>query len=254
VKDARDNLSKKKPCTPTPRSSNFDSSHVTHTPVLLEEAIRFLAPVDGGIYVDGTLGLGGHTEQILKVCGPTGRVIGFEWDASALELAKKRLTPFGKRFYALHRNYSEILDGLAEMGIHKVDGLFLDLGVSSLQFDTGDRGFSYQADGPLDMRMDKRRHLTAEEIINDFSKDELADIFYYYGEERQARRIAGRIVEERSHNRIISTSQLSRIVAGAVPRKYQPKKIHVATKVFQALRIAVNKELDNLTTVLDSTA
>ncbi|UCD66173.1 MAG: 16S rRNA (cytosine(1402)-N(4))-methyltransferase RsmH [Deltaproteobacteria bacterium] len=235
------------------QSSNPDPSLSIHIPVLLDEAIRLLAPVDGGIFVDGTLGLGGHTEKILKSCSPSGRVIGFEWDASALELAQKRLAPFGKRFYALHRNYSEIMAGLAEIGIHKVDGLLLDLGVSSLQFDSGERGFSFQTDGPLDMRMDRREHLSAEKIINDFSKEELADIFYYYGEERQARRIAAHIIEERAKDRITSTSQLARIVAGAVPKKFQPRKIHVATKVFQALRIAVNKELDNLTDILDTT-
>jgi 16S rRNA (cytosine1402-N4)-methyltransferase len=142
--------------------------------------------------------------------------------------------------------------GLTETGIDKVDGLLLDLGVSSLQFDSGERGFSYQTNGPLDMRMDKRGDTTAEEIINNFSKEELADIFYYYGEERQARRIAAHIVTERNRTRITTTSQLARIVAGAVPRKFQPRKIHVATKVFQALRIAVNKELDNLAEVLDS--
>ena len=232
--------------------SGPDSSPIIHTPVLLEEVIRFLAPVDGGIYIDGTLGLGGHAEKILQACGPSGRVIAFEWDAAALELARKRLATFGERFYALHRNYAEIMDGLTELGISKVDGLLLDLGVSSLQFDSGERGFSFQADGPLDMRMDKRQDHTAEEIINDFSQEDLADIFYYYGEERQARRMAAHIVAERSKNRITTTAHLARIIAGAVPRKFQPRKIHVATKVFQALRIAVNKELDNLAHALDT--
>ncbi|MFC1827870.1 16S rRNA (cytosine(1402)-N(4))-methyltransferase RsmH, partial [Thermodesulfobacteriota bacterium] len=182
---------------------------------------------------------------------PFGRVIGFEWDANALELAMKRLTPFGQRFSAQHRSYSEIMAGLTEMGIQGVDGLLLDLGVSSLQFDNKTRGFSFQADGPLDMRMDRRRHLTAEEIINTFKKDDLADIFYYFGEERQARRIAAHIVEDRKKKRIKTTTQLAHIIASAIPRKFHPRKIHVATKVFQALRIAVNKELDNLTTILD---
>jgi 16S rRNA (cytosine1402-N4)-methyltransferase len=234
------------------QSPNLDSSLTIHTSVLLEEVIRFLAPVDGGIYIDGTLGLGGHAEKILQSCGPSGRVIGFEWDASGLAFAKKRLAVFGERFYALHRSYAEIMDGLTEMGIHKVDGLLLDLGVSSLQFDSGERGFSHQTNGPLDMRMDRRIPLNAAEIINDFSQDDLADIFYYYGEERQARRIAAHIVAERAINRITTTAHLARIIAGAVPKKFQPRRIHVATKVFQALRIAVNKELDNLTVALDS--
>lgn len=248
---AGNNFSKKKPRSPTANSSGSETSPPIHTPVLLDEAVHLLAPVDGGIYVDGTLGLGGHTEKILQSCTPSGRVIGFEWDDNALELATKRLTPFGRRYSAQHRSYSEIMDGLNEMGIHRVDGLLLDLGVSSLQFDNATRGFSFQADGPLDMRMDRRRHPSAEEIINNFSKDDLADIFYYFGEERQARRIASHIVAERGKERIKTTSHLAHIIAGAIPRKFHPRKIHVATKVFQALRIAVNKELDNLTTVLN---
>lgn len=248
---AGNNFSKKKPRSPTANSSGTETSPSIHTPVLLDEAVQLLAPVDGGIYVDGTLGLGGHTEKILQSCSPSGRVIGFEWDDNALKLATKRLKPFGRRYSAQHRNYSEIMDGLTEMGIHGVDGLLLDLGVSSLQFDNATRGFSFQADGPLDMRMDRRRHPSAEEIINNFSKDDLADIFYYFGEERQARRIASHIVTEREKERIKTTSHLAHIIAGAIPRKFHPRKIHVATKVFQALRIAVNKELDNLTTVLN---
>jgi 16S rRNA (cytosine1402-N4)-methyltransferase len=252
VTDARNNLSAKKPCSPKVQSSTPDSSSIIHTSVLLEEVIRFLAPVDGGIYIDGTLGLGGHAEKILLSCGPSGRVIGFECDASAMELAKKRLAPFGGRFSALHRNYAEIMEGLSEIGIRKVDGMVLDLGVSSLQLDSGERGFSFQANGPLDMRMDKRTRPSAEEIVNDLDQDDLADIFYYYGEERQARRIAAHIVAERAKHRITTTSQLARIVTDAVPKKFQPRNIHAATKVFQALRIAVNKELDNLTVVLDT--
>jgi 16S rRNA (cytosine1402-N4)-methyltransferase len=252
VTDAKNNLPRKKLRSPVAQNSQPDFLPATHTPVLLEEVISLLVPVDGGIYIDGTLGLGGHAEKILLSCGPAGRVIGFEWDASALHLAQKRLAPFGERFYAQHRNYSEIMYGLAEIGIQKVDGLLLDLGVSSLQFDSGERGFSFQTNGPLDMRMDKRIHCNAEKIINDFSRDDLADIFYYYGEERQARRIAAHIVHERTRNRITTTSHLASIVAAAVPKKFQPRKIHVATKTFQALRIAVNKELDNLMALLDT--
>ena len=250
--DAGNNLPKKKPCPSITQSSSPDASPTIHTPVLLKEVIQYLAPADGGIYIDGTLGLGGHAEKILLSCGPSGRVVGFEWDAAALQAAVKRLSPFGQRFTALHRNFAEIREGLKEIDIQKVDGLLLDLGVSSLQFDSRERGFSFQKSGPLDMRMDIRTHLTAEIIINSFSQEDLADIFFYYGEERQARRIAAYIVEERAREKITTTSHLARIVAHAVPRRYQPRKIHVATKVFQALRIAVNSELDNLTTALDS--
>ena len=241
----------KKTCSPTVDSSDLNPSLPIHIPVLLEEVLQFLAPVDGGVYVDGTLGLGGHTERILQASNPAGRVIGFEWDDNALEVATKRLLPFGHRFTAQHRSYAEIMDGLAEMNIQKVDGLLLDLGVSSLQFDSDIRGFSFQADGPLDMRMDRRRHPTAAKIVNTYSKDDLADIFYYYGEERQARRIAAFIVAERENGPIETTARLARIVAAAIPRKFHPRNIHVATKVFQALRIAVNKELENLNAILE---
>ena len=248
---ARNNLSKKTPCSHEVEFPKPRPCPPIHTPVLLEETVRFLAPADGGIYVDGTLGLGGHSEKILQACGPSGRVIGFEWDAHALALAVERLKPFEQRFTALRRNFSEIMEALAELNIHKVDGLLLDLGVSSLQLETGIRGFSYLADGPLDMRMDERNSFSAAEIINTYSKEELADIFYYLGEERQARRIAAHIVAERDKGKIATTAHLSRVIAAAVPKKFQPRKIHVATKVFQALRIAVNRELDNLVHVLD---
>jgi 16S rRNA (cytosine1402-N4)-methyltransferase len=252
VTHAGKNSSTSKHCSPTAEPADTQNSPQIHIPVLLDEAIRLLAPFDGGIYVDGTLGLGGHTEKILQSCSPSGRVIGFEWDTCALELAEKKLSSFGKRFTAQHRSYSEIMEGLSEMGIQKVDGLLLDLGVSSLQFDNRKRGFSFQADGPLDMRMDKRQNLTAEKIINSFNKEDLADIFYYFGEERQSRRIASHIVDERKKEHIATTTRLAQIVAAAIPRKFHPRKIHVATKVFQALRIAVNRELDNLTALLDS--
>ena len=248
---AGNNFLKKNPCSPTTKSPDPKTSPPIHIPVLLDEVVQLLAPVDGGIFVDGTLGLGGHTEKILQSCSPSGRVIGFEWDDNALKLAMKRLASFGQRFSAQHRSYSEMMDGLSEIGIQKVDGVLLDLGVSSLQFDNDTRGFSFQADGPLDMRMDRRQQLTAEEIINNSKKDDLADIFYYFGEERQARRIAAHIVEERGKERITSTAQLAHIIAWAIPKKFHPRRIHVATKVFQALRIAVNKELDNLATILD---
>jgi len=251
VTHAGNNFLKKNPCSPTTKSPDPRTSPPIHIPVLLDEAVQLLAPVDGGIFVDGTLGLGGHTEKILQSCRPSGRVIGFEWDDNALKLAMKRLASFGQRFSAQHRSYSEMMDGLSEIGIQKVDGVLLDLGVSSLQFDNDTRGFSFQADGPLDMRMDRRQQLTAEEIINNSKKDDLADIFYYFGEERQARRIAAHIVEERGKERITSTAQLAHIIAWAIPKKFHPRRIHVATKVFQALRIAVNKELDNLATILD---
>lgn len=250
--DAGKNPSEKKPCPSRVQSPPPGFIPELHTPVLLDETVRLLAPVDGGIYIDGTLGLGGHAEKILQACGPTGTVLGFEWDADALHLAQKRLAPYGSRFQVQHRSYAEIMTGLRATGISRVDGLLLDLGVSSLQFDTGERGFSLKADGPLDMRMDRREQRSAAEIVNEYSQEDLADIFYYYGEERQARRIAAHIVDARAKEPISTTAQLARIVAGAVPKRFQPRKTHAATKVFQALRIAVNGELDNLQTALDA--
>jgi 16S rRNA (cytosine1402-N4)-methyltransferase len=222
----------------------------SHVPVMLEEVVSSLAPVDGGLYVDGNLGLGGHTEKILEMCGPTGRVIGFDWDAAALSMARSRLARFGGRVHFVHRNFTSIQETLMELGIHQIDGLLLDLGLSSLQLDKGGRGFSFRGDEPLDMRMDERMPETAAQLVNTATQEELADIFYYYGEERQARRIAARIVQERETQRISSTGQLVSLVEQAVPRKFHPRKIHVATRVFQALRIAVNRELDNLEQVL----
>lgn len=221
-----------------------------HISVLSDEVIRFLAPASGKIYVDGTLGLGGHTQQILQASEPDGKVIGFEWDSQAGDLARKRLEGFEERVCFVPASYAMLLDELERLGIDKVHGVLLDLGVSSLQLDEGERGFSFQTDAPLDMRMDRRRSQTAAEIVNSLSKQELADIFYNYGEERQARRIAEYIIKARELERIQTTKELATIVARAIPRKYHPKKIHVATKVFQALRIAVNREMDNLVRIL----
>ena len=222
----------------------------SHLPVMLEEVVTCLAPVDGGVYVDGNLGLGGHTERILEVCGPTGRVVGFDWDAAALTLAQERLARFSGRVRFVHENFSSIKETLMEFGIGTIDGLLLDLGLSSLQLDASGRGFTFKGSEPLDMRMDQRQTTTAAQLVNEASEEELADIFFYYGEERQARRIAEEIVAARRKEKIVATDQLVALVDQAIPKRFHPKKIHVATKVFQALRIAVNRELDSLEQVL----
>lgn len=223
----------------------------SHISVLLAECLSWLRPESGGVYVDGTLGLGGHSEAILKRSSPDGKLVGFEWDEAALALAQERLSPFENRFRWVRKNFAEIKVGLEQLGIETVDGLLVDIGLSSLQLDSGARGFSFRFDEPLDMRMDLRGEQTAATILARASKEELADIFYYYGEERQARPIAAAIVAARAAKAITTTSQLVDLVAGAVPKKYHPRKIHVATKVFQALRIAVNGELENLVRVID---
>jgi 16S rRNA (cytosine1402-N4)-methyltransferase len=222
-----------------------------HTSVLLPECIHYLAPQAGKVYVDGTLGLGGHTEAILDASAPDGRVIAFEWDGSALQYALQRLDRFKDRLTVVRRNFAELAEGLDEIGVREIDGLLIDIGVSSLQLDLGERGFSFQRDELLDMRMDNRGKTTAEAILASCSEQELADIFYYYGEERQARPIANAIIEYRKKEQIRTTKQLVSIVAHAVPKRFHPKRIHVATKVFQALRIAVNTELENLARILD---
>jgi 16S rRNA (cytosine1402-N4)-methyltransferase len=222
-----------------------------HTSVLLPECIHYLAPQAGKVYVDGTLGLGGHTEAILAASAPDGRVIAFEWDDSALQYALQRLERYKDRLTVVRRNFAELSEGLDEIGVQKIDGLLIDIGVSSLQLDMGERGFSFQRDEVLDMRMDNRGKTTAETILASCSEQELADIFYYYGEERQARPIAGAIIEYRKKEQIRTTKQLVHIVAHAVPKRFHPKRIHVATKVFQALRIVVNTELENLARILD---
>ncbi len=221
-----------------------------HISVLPQEVLEQLAPKSGGIYVDGTLGLGGHTELILEATSPDGRVIGFEWDENAIARSSKRLERFGDRLQIVRRNFAELAEGLKESGITQLDGLLIDIGLSSLQLDIGERGFSFQKDEYLDMRMDSRGEVTAASILADCSEAELADIFFYYGEEKQARRIAAHVVEARVEELIQTSKQLADLVAKSIPRRFWPKKVHVATKVFQALRIAVNRELENLDRIL----
>ncbi len=222
-----------------------------HTSVLLPQCLHYLAPQPGKVYVDGTLGLGGHTAAILSASAPDGRVIAFEWDENALQHALLRLESYQDRLTIIRRNFAEIAAGLDVLGIKEIDGLLIDIGVSSLQLDMGGRGFSFQSDEILDMRMDNRCTTTAGTLLANCTEDELADIFYYYGEERQARPIAAAIIACRKQEEIRTTKQLVAVVAHAVPKRFHPKRIHVATKVFQALRIAVNTELENLATILD---
>lgn len=231
--------------------SDLEPEVQLHIPVLLKECLEHLAPKPGGLYVDGTLGLGGHTAAILEDSRPDGRVIAFEWDEAALEKACRKLESYKGRYTVIRRNFAEVAVGLDEQGVSEIDGLLIDIGLSSLQLDRGERGFSFQRDERLDMRMDVRRQVTAEELLATCSEEELADIFYFYGDEKQARPIAAAIVKARTKERIATTKQLVRIIAKAVPKRFHPKKIHVATKVFQAIRIAVNTELENLAGILD---
>ena len=221
-----------------------------HRPVLLRESLDCLQPVAGGVYVDATLGLGGHSRAILEASSPDGRIIGFEWDQEAAKEARANLAEFGERALIVPASYVQLESTLNRLGIARVDGLLADLGVSSLQLDRAERGFSFQTDAPLDMRMDRSRPLTAAQILAEISETELADLLYYYGEEQQARRIARHLAQARKQAAIVSTRQLAALVAESIPRRFHPKRIHVATKTFQALRIAVNGELDNIQTLL----
>ena len=221
-----------------------------HIPVLESEVLAWLQPKSDGLYVDGTLGLGGHTQAILKQAAPGGRVIGFEWDEDAAVQAGERLSGYCNRLQIVRASYADLLPELEELGVTSIDGLIADLGVSSLQLDQAERGFSFKGDNLLDMRMDRRNPKTAALLVAQLSEEQLADIFYHYGEERQARRIARFLVEARKEEPVATTGRLAAIVSAAVPRKYHPPKVHVATKVFQALRIAVNGELDNLAKLL----
>jgi 16S rRNA (cytosine1402-N4)-methyltransferase len=221
-----------------------------HQPVLLDEALALLRVKPGGVYVDGTFGLGGHGDAMLQRCAPDGRVVGFEWDGQAMAQARQGLSGERQRLTLVRRNFAEMGEALAELGLQNVDGILLDVGCSSMQLDQGGRGFSFQVDELLDMRMDQRRPTTAADILAGAEEAELADIFFHYGDEIQARRVAARIVAERRGQPITTTRQLARVVAEAIPRRFHPARIHVATRVFQALRIAVNDELKNLAAAL----
>jgi 16S rRNA (cytosine1402-N4)-methyltransferase len=221
-----------------------DAPPMRHVSVLPGEILEFLAPERGGIYVDCTLGMGGHTEALLEHA-PTARVIALDRDADAIAFAKRRLAHFGDRVAFAHCDFRALGEVLAERGVASVAGVLADLGVSSWQLDCAERGFSFQRPGPLDMRMDRSQPVTAASLVRTLSETELADAIYEYGEERFARRIARRIVEARRIAPIETTDRLADIVRRAIPLR-GPQRIDPATRTFQALRIAVNEELENL--------
>lgn len=221
-----------------------------HVSVLLNECIEYLNIKPDGIYVDGTLGLGGHSEGILKHLGPQGRLVSIDRDDRALEFAGKRLAPFGEKSIRVKGNFADIGSILNELGIDKVDGMMFDLGVSSPQLDDAQRGFSYMKDAPLDMRMDERAPLTAWEVVNRWPEEELRSILWKYGEERYSGRIAAAIVKRRESRAIEGTLELAEIIRGAMPAAALREKQHPAKRSFQAIRIAVNDELGSLEQML----
>lgn len=218
-----------------------------HKSVLLDESIAGLNIKEDGIYVDCTLGGGGHTEEILKRAS-NGKVIGIDQDDYAIEKAKNKLKNY-KNFIPVMNNFSNIEEILDELNIEKIDGIIFDLGVSSFQLDIPERGFSYNHDMPLDMRMDKSQTTTARHIVNGYEENELSRILYDYGEEKWAARIAKFIVQEREHEFIETTGQLVTIIKKAIPKQVRQEGSHPAKKTFQAIRIEVNRELE----ILDNT-
>ena len=223
-----------------------------HYSVLLPETIEQLHIKEDGIYVDGTLGGGGHSYEIAKRL-TTGRLIGIDQDYDALEAAGERLRPFADRVTLVHSNYEAMVERVHELGIDKVDGILLDLGVSSFQLDTPERGFSYMVeDAPLDMRMDQDNPMTAADIVNDYSEEDLYRIIRDYGEDRFAKNIAKNIVKERQKERITRAGQLNQIIERSIQKKLQVTGGHPAKRTYQAIRIELNRELDVLEQNLDA--
>lgn len=222
-----------------------------HIPVLVEEVISLLGCAPHRIYVDATLGGGGHALEILKRTEPDGKLIGIEWDEEAIAEARKVLGPFGERVRIFRENFAHLSRLLREIGTESVDGILLDLGLSSIQLEGQERGFSFRGESPLDMRMDQRTEETAADLVNTLPLKELEEILWTYGEERWARRIAKAIGDERDRRRIETTQALSKIVYRAIPKRFQSRKFDPATRTFQALRIRVNHELENLKQVLE---
>ena len=223
-----------------------------HISVLLNETIEGLNIKADGIYVDGTLGGGGHALEVCKRLSKNGRFIGIDQDLDALNAARERLADYKEITSFIRSNYREMPIILRDLGVEKVDGILLDLGVSSYQLDTAERGFSYMADAPLDMRMDNRQVKTAKEVVNEYSETELYRIIRDYGEDKFAKNIAKHIVLEREKKPIETTGELSEIIKAAIPMKMRKKGSHPAKKTFQAIRIEVNSELDVLRDSLDS--
>ena len=217
-----------------------------HVPIMVSEVLALLEPSRGGVFVDGTLGGGGHAEAVLSAMPETGRLFGIDRDDEALKAAGARLSRFGERFTAIKGNFFDMKSLLADRGIDKVDGILLDLGVSSHQLDARERGFSYKAEAPLDMRMDQSAPLSARTVVNTWSEAELRRIFYEYGEEKFSAKIAGRIVERRKEQPIETMTELAELIKNAIPAKFRNEPQHPARRCFQAIRIAVNGELDGL--------
>lgn len=229
----------------------YDQGPHDHLPVMADEVLEFMDPKPNEVFVDGTLGMGGHALRILQRIGSKGLLIGMDRDEESLNKASISLGGFLHQCHFVHKDFRFIDDVLNDLNIHKVDGVFLDLGISSYQLDNPERGFSLRQAGPLDMRMDQNGPISAYDLVNSLSEKEIAVILKDFGEERWSNRIARLIVSERSKHPIEFTDDLSRIVQKAIPMKGKPQRIHPATRTFQAFRIAVNRELETLEIAID---
>ena len=223
----------------------------SHQPVLLQEVTELLVRKPDGVYVDGTVGNGGHSQAIGEKISSKGRLICLDRDSEAVRISKERLSPLSNKLSLFKANYVELAEVLNGLGIEKVDGVILDLGLSSHQLEHSGRGFSFSRDEPLDMRMDSDNEFTAHEAINTFSSNHLVRILREYGEEKWAKRIVKTVERERKKKPIKSSLELANLVKDAIPVSHHPKGKHPGTRTFQALRIAVNKELENLRAFLD---
>ncbi|MBE6601457.1 MAG: 16S rRNA (cytosine(1402)-N(4))-methyltransferase RsmH [Ruminococcaceae bacterium] len=221
-----------------------ETVHFSHRPVMLEPCMEGLQIKPDGIYIDGTAGGAGHSSAIASRLGERGRLIALDQDETAVAVASERLSVFGERARVVRSNFCELASVCESLGIDRIDGLLLDLGVSSYQLDTAERGFSYQADAPLDMRMDVRNPLTARTVVNEYSEDALRRILFEYGEERFSSRIASNIIRERAKAPIETTGELVEIIKRSIPLAQRDGGHHPAKRSFQALRIEVNSELD----------
>lgn len=217
-----------------------------HQPVLVDEVISYLITIRDGVYVDGTAGTGGHSLEICKRMGPAGALICLDIDGASIRLAREWLSAYGDRVTIVRESYVNLDRVLEQTGIGRVNGIFLDLGLSSYQLESSGRGFSFQKDEPLDMRMDQDRGITAGELINSSSTERLQELLWRYAEERWAKSIARAIARQRQKEPLRTSGQLARLIETTIPRRHHPRKIHPATKTFQALRIAVNGELQNI--------
>ena len=223
-----------------------------HTPVMLNEVLAYLDLAPGKLIVDATLGTGGHSQAILERITPGGKLIGFDRDKESLNIARERLAKFKDAVEFVHGNFSDITKILEGLKVKKIDGIIFDLGVSSFQLNDPQRGFSFQNDGPLDMRLDRDSYICAYDLVNNLNEEELSTLLWNFGEERWHNRIARHLVEERKMHPISTTGELADIVARSIPPRYRHKyyRIHPATRTFQAVRIAVNRELEILDNAL----